>query len=129
MDEFETIRLMSEKERLALRRCATYLANRQDDLEELGSSDISCFAAEMLRRGDWPTEEERGDVTIGFLVEEYSKDVYEHDCGPKDTLVKILESGAQHNALPEFLYESKHMLGMGAIKDFNRTAANFLSFK
>jgi hypothetical protein len=114
---WDKLKSMGDKERLAIKRCAVYQMN-EEDLEEIGSSDINHHAAAMIRCGEWPfnriitckcgaTEE----VPLGYLVDFYSKMVGNDSwASPSDALNEISMCRACSHRLPNHVYDKKHLL-------------------
>lgn len=131
-DQFWTqFQLMPQLEMMALRRCAQYRMSYDEDLEEIGSSDINCEAVGILRCNDWPSEAERGEIGLGFLVEEYYNDLgilpFEAYCHtPRETLNRLLRDGSFKEALPDQLYRGKHLLSREDADFFRRTQGMFV---
>jgi hypothetical protein len=121
---------MPQIEMMALRRCAQYRMSYIEDIEEIGSSDINYGAVAMLRSDDWPTEAERGEIGLGFLVEEYSNDLALFPAGaychtPRETLNRVKRDGSFKESLPDQLYRGKHLLSREDADFFNRAKEMF----
>lgn len=121
MMTFDDAKAVSDKmdklEWRAVYRCAQYQM-QYEDLEEIGSSDISCHAIEMIRSGGWPAD--LGEVPVGFLVDEYCEALrLDPSLSPIDVHSRILRTGIHKRCLPPFAYEGKHSLSKEAADKFN----------
>ena len=128
--DWKSFQEMPDLERMGLRRCAQYRMAHDPYFDEIGTSDVSHEAVSILATGDWPSEEERGEIGIGFLVEEFNNDleicsIVAETHTPRETLERLQRDESWKHALPDKLYMGKHMLSQESMTFFEQARQMF----
>lgn len=92
---------------MAARRCASYQM-RHENLEEIGSSDVSCRVMQMVECEQWPTDIDIDHV--GYFVDKYHDEL---ENNPSVTPIEVYNSLTKEEldrALPDIIYQGKHIL-------------------
>lgn len=92
---------------VAARRCASYKM-RNEDLEEIGSSDINGHIIFMIQCKEWPIDIDVDHV--GYFVDKYYDEL---ENNPSVTPIEVYNSLTKEEldrALPDIIYQGKHIL-------------------